>query len=161
MPVAHALISIRFCTEFHKFLYGEWRHCWGGCIIGSFSVTFTKTKKNNPYILNVHTIKCLLRNCVLIMFYLKLYGKQAMSIKKLARNTQNAASLQRCTCMTMLMLIFVFSFKKDNRTRGHEVTFENYHCGLDFRKYSVLQKTINEWNKLPIDYIIAISVNIF
>ena len=29
-----------------------------------------------------------------------------------------------------------FSLKKDNRTRGHEVTLVKYQCRLDIRKYS-------------------------
>ena len=44
-----------------------------------------------------------------------------------------------------------FSLKKDNRTRGHEVTLEKYQCTLDIRKYSFSQRTINEWNKLSTD----------
>ena len=37
-----------------------------------------------------------------------------------------------------------FSFKKDNRTRGHEVTLVKDQCRLDIRKYSFSQRTINE-----------------
>ena len=43
----------------------------------------------------------------------------------------------------------VFSFKKDTRTRRHEVTIlVKGLCRLDIRKYSFSQRTINEWNKL-------------
>ena len=37
------------------------------------------------------------------------------------------------------------------RTRGHEVTLVKDQCRLDIRKYSLSQKTINEWNKLSTD----------
>ena len=37
-----------------------------------------------------------------------------------------------------------FSLKKDNRTRGHEVTLVKNRCRLDIRKYSFSQRTINE-----------------
>ena len=37
-----------------------------------------------------------------------------------------------------------FSLKKDNRTRGHKVTLVMDQCGLDIRKYSFSQRTINE-----------------
>ena len=36
-----------------------------------------------------------------------------------------------------------FSLKKDNRTRGHEVTLVKDQCRLDIRKYSFSQRTIN------------------
>ena len=32
---------------------------------------------------------------------------------------------------------------------------------FDIRKYSFSQRTINEWNKLPTDYVTASSVNMF
>ena len=38
----------------------------------------------------------------------------------------------------------VFSFKKDSRTRGHEVTLVKDQCRLDIRKYSFSHRTINE-----------------
>ena len=34
-------------------------------------------------------------------------------------------------------------------------------CGLDIRKYSFSQKTINEWNKLSTDCVHFGSVNMF
>ena len=37
-----------------------------------------------------------------------------------------------------------FSFKKDGRTRGHEVTLVKDQCRLDIRKYSFSHRTINE-----------------
>ena len=37
-----------------------------------------------------------------------------------------------------------FSLKKDNRTRGHDVTILKDQCRLDIRKYSFSQRTINE-----------------
>ena len=54
-----------------------------------------------------------------------------------------------------------FSLKKDNRTRGHEVTLVKNQCRLDIRKYLFSQRTINEWNKLSTDYVTASSVNMF
>ena len=52
-----------------------------------------------------------------------------------------------------------FSLKKDNRTRGHEVTLVNNQCILDFRKYSFSQRTVNEWNKLSTDCVTSSSEN--
>ena len=40
-----------------------------------------------------------------------------------------------------------FSLKKYNRTRGHDVTLVKDQCRLDIRKYSLSQRTINEWNE--------------
>ena len=54
-----------------------------------------------------------------------------------------------------------FSFKKDSRTRGHEVKLVKDQCRLDIRKHSFSQRTINEWNKLSTDCVTASSVNMF
>ena len=54
-----------------------------------------------------------------------------------------------------------FSLKKDNRTRGHEVTLIKDQCRLDIRKYPFSQRTINEWTKLSTDCVTASSVNMF
>ena len=54
-----------------------------------------------------------------------------------------------------------FSFKKDNRTRGHHVTLVKVQCRLDIRKYSLSQRTIIEWNKWSTDCVTASSVNMF
>ena len=54
-----------------------------------------------------------------------------------------------------------FLLKKDNRTRGHEVTLLKDQCRLDFTKYSFSQRRVNEWNKLSTDCITASSVNMF
>ena len=51
------------------------------------------------------------------------------------------------------------SYKKDSRTRGHEVKLVKDQCRLDIRKYMFSQMTINESNKLPMDSITASSVN--
>ena len=51
--------------------------------------------------------------------------------------------------------------KKNNITRGHEVTLVKDQCRLDIRKYSFSQRTINEWNKLSTYCVIASSVNMF
>ena len=55
----------------------------------------------------------------------------------------------------------LFSLKKDNETRGHEITLVKDQCRLDIRKYSFSQRTINEWNKLSTDCVIASSMNMF
>ena len=55
----------------------------------------------------------------------------------------------------------VFSLKKNNRTRGHEVTLVKDQCRLDIRKYSISQRTINEYNKLSTGCVTASSVNMF
>ena len=52
-----------------------------------------------------------------------------------------------------------FSLKKDSRTRGHEVTLVKDQCRLEIRKYSFIQRKINEWNKLSTDCIPASSMN--
>ena len=54
-----------------------------------------------------------------------------------------------------------FSLKKDSGTVGHEVTLLKDQCRLDIGKYSFLQRTINEWNKLSTDCVTASSVNMF
>ena len=60
--------------------------------------------------------------------------------------------------MKILIEIF-FSLKKDNRTRGHDLTLDR--CILDIRKYSFSQRPINEWNKLCTDCVTASSLNTF
>ena len=50
-----------------------------------------------------------------------------------------------------------FSFKKDTRTRGHEVKLVKDQSKLDIRKYSFSHRTVNEWNKLSTDCITASS----
>ena len=53
------------------------------------------------------------------------------------------------------------SLKKDNRTRGHEITLVKDQCRLEIRKYSFSQRTINEWNKSSTDCVTASSMNMF
>ena len=55
----------------------------------------------------------------------------------------------------------IFSLKKDNRTRGREVTLIKDQCRLDIKKYSFSHRTINECNKLSIDCVTASSVDMF
>ena len=63
--------------------------------------------------------------------------------------------------MKILIELF-FSLKKDNRTRGHEVTLVKDQCRLYIKKYSFSQRrTINEWNKLSTDCVTASNVNMF
>ena len=54
-----------------------------------------------------------------------------------------------------------FSVKKERRTRGHGVTLAKKQCRLDIRKFSISQRTVNEWNILPADCVGANSVNMF
>ena len=54
-----------------------------------------------------------------------------------------------------------FSLKKNNRTRGYEVTLVKDQRRLDITKYSFSQRTIGEWNKLSTDCVIASSVSMF
>ena len=44
-----------------------------------------------------------------------------------------------------------FSVKEERRTRGHGVTLAKKQCRLDIRKFSVSQRTVNEWNRLSAD----------
>ena len=44
---------------------------------------------------------------------------------------------------------------------GHGVTLAKKQCRLDIRKFSFLQRTVNEWNRLSADCVGASSVNIF
>ena len=54
-----------------------------------------------------------------------------------------------------------FKFKEGSRTRGYKAALVKEQCRLDMRKYSFLQRVINEWNKLPNDCFNANSVNMF
>ena len=54
-----------------------------------------------------------------------------------------------------------FSVKEERRTRGHGVTLTKKQCRLDIRKFTFLQRTVNEWNRLSADRVGASSVNIF
>ena len=51
--------------------------------------------------------------------------------------------------------------KEERRTRGHGVTLAKKQCRLDIRKFSFLQRTVNEWNRLSADCVGARSVNLF
>ena len=63
--------------------------------------------------------------------------------------------------MKILTEIFL-SEKEERRTREHGVTLANKQCRLDIRKWSFSpQRTINEWNRLSSDCVVANSVNIF
>ena len=41
-----------------------------------------------------------------------------------------------------------FILKEGSRTRGHKSALVKEQCRLDIRKYSLLYRVINEWNKL-------------
>ena len=58
----------------------------------------------------------------------------------------------------MRMLIGICS---SNLKKAVEPALVKEQCRLDMRKYSFSQRVINEWNKLPNDYVNASSVNIF
>ena len=55
----------------------------------------------------------------------------------------------------------LIKLKEGSRTRGHKAALVKEQCRLDMRKYSFLQRVINEWNKLPNDCVNASSVNMF
>ena len=52
------------------------------------------------------------------------------------------------------------SIKEERRTRGHGVTLAKQQCRLDIRKFSIPQRTVNEWNILSADCVGASSVNV-
>ena len=53
------------------------------------------------------------------------------------------------------------SVKEERRTRGHGVTLPKKQCRLNIRKFSFSQRTVNEWNRLSAECVVASSVNIF
>ena len=53
-----------------------------------------------------------------------------------------------------------FSVKEERRTRGL-VTLANKQCRLDIRKFSFLQGTVNEWNRLSANCVGSSGVNMF
>ena len=54
-----------------------------------------------------------------------------------------------------------FKLKEGSRTRGHKAALVKEQCRLDMRKYSLSQRAINGWNKLPNDCVSASIVNMF
>ena len=48
-----------------------------------------------------------------------------------------------------------FKLKEGSRARGHKSALVKVQCSLDMRKFSFLQRVINEWNKLPNDCVIC------
>ncbi len=54
-----------------------------------------------------------------------------------------------------------FKIKTGKITRGHDFTRMKGQNRLDFRKYYVFQRTVNECNKLSADCVHSSSVNIF
>ena len=50
-----------------------------------------------------------------------------------------------------IMTEILFSVKEQRRTRGCGVTLAMKQCILDIRIVSLLQRTVNEWNKLSAD----------
>ena len=63
--------------------------------------------------------------------------------------------------MKILILICFFEIKESKITRGHNFTLVKKQSGLDVRKFSFSQRTINVWNKLSTECVHATSVNMF
>ena len=53
------------------------------------------------------------------------------------------------------------SIKEERRTRGHGVTPAMKQCRLHIRQFSFSQRTLNEWNRLSADCVVASSDNVF
>ena len=54
--------------------------------------------------------------------------------------------------MVMKILINVFfSTEEERTTRGHEVTLAKEQCKLDIRRFKFSRRTVQEWNRLPVD----------
>ena len=51
--------------------------------------------------------------------------------------------------------------KEIKLTRGHNVTLVKKQSGMDVRKFSFSQRTINVWNTLSAECVHASSVNMF
>ena len=60
-----------------------------------------------------------------------------------------------------IKILIEICFSHSRKTIELEVTLVKDQCRLGIRKYSFSQKTINEWNKLFTDCVIASSVNMF
>ena len=56
---------------------------------------------------------------------------------------------------------YFFEVNKSDRTRGHNIKLVHHHCKLDLRKYSFSMRAITTWNKLNVNVVNAINVNIF
>ena len=54
-----------------------------------------------------------------------------------------------------------FKLKEGSRTRGHKAELVKEQYRLDMRKYSISQRVINDWNKLPNYCVNASNVNMF
>ena len=56
--------------------------------------------------------------------------------------------------------VYLTAHNSGSVTRGYKTALLKTHCRLDIRKYTFLQRTINNWNKLRDDCINASSVNV-
>ena len=83
------------------------------------------------------------------------------SIVYVSHYAQCAITHQCLLILSASCPLVLLSFKKDSRTRGHEVKLVKDQCRLDIRKHSFSQRTINVWNKLSTDCVTASSVNMF
>ena len=54
-----------------------------------------------------------------------------------------------------------FEIKESKITRGHNFTLVKKQSRLDVRKFSFNQRTINVWNKLSAECVLASSVKMF
>ena len=54
-----------------------------------------------------------------------------------------------------------FKIKESKVTRGHNFMLVKKQSRLDVRKFPSSQRTINDWNKLSTDCVLASSVNMF
>ena len=52
----------------------------------------------------------------------------------------------------------VFSVKEERRTRGHGDILAKKQCRLDVRKFSLSQRTVNEWNRLSADCVLVMLI---
>ena len=62
--------------------------------------------------------------------------------------------------MKILILIFFLEVKQSKITRGHNFTLVKKQRGLDVRKFSFSQRTINVWNKLSTQCVHASRLSI-
>ena len=61
----------------------------------------------------------------------------------------------------ILILTFFFEIKEIKTTRGLNFTLVKKQSGLDVKKFSFSQRTINVWNKLSEECVHASIVNMF
>ena len=55
----------------------------------------------------------------------------------------------------------MFDYDNDSKTRGHTLKIRKKHCRLETRKHFFSIRTVDLWNKLPLDVVSANSLNEF